>query len=160
MVDDLYTKEYFDEIEGYAKKQSRLDRYYRKIAGQPVHEKVLDVACGHGYLVKRLRESGIKAIGMDFSEHAGKEIQEWFVQHDARKPFPFEDKEFDVVVSTGFFEHLEEQDIDRVKEEMQRVGTIVIAEIGFKQERVTGHTHLTLKDRNWWKEKLQGVKLL
>ena len=160
-VDYLYDQAYFDSIRQYASRTGYIKRCFKKIVGQkPEQKKILDVACGHGFLVKYLREGGYGAVGLDFSKYAGSEIPDSFILHDARNPLPFDDKTFDVVVSIGFLEHLEEQDIDKVYKEMCRVGKVVLAAVGTKQERITEQTHLTLHDRNWWYKKCPGIKLI
>lgn len=160
-VDHLYNRSYFDSIRQYASRPGYIKRCFKRIVGQkPEPKKILDIACGHGFLVKYLREGGYEAYGTDFSEFAGSEIPAWFLRHDARTPFPFKDKEFDVVVSIGFLEHLEEHEVDKVYKEMCRVGRVVLAAVGTKQERITEQTHLTLHDRNWWYDKCKGIKLI
>lgn len=120
---------------------------------------VLDVGCGHGFLVKHLRSLGIDARGCDFVPHAGSEIPEHFTLCDA-KSIPFEPDTFDLVVSFDFFEHIPEEDIDEVYAEMLRVGKKVLAVISDKPDKLmegeTVDTHLTVKPKSWWKERLPG----
>ena len=162
---DIYDRERFflptDKAMSKVEKQTvaeLISKNYKAEFGKKMQ--ILDVACGHGFLVKYLREGGYGAVGLDFSKYAGSEIPDSFILHDARNPLPFDDKTFDVVVSIGFLEHLEEQDIDKVYKEMCRVGKVVLAAVGTKQERITEQTHLTLHDRNWWYKKCPGIKLI
>lgn len=122
---------------------------------------VLDIGCGRGKFVKLLREKGIEAWGTDFSDFAGTLIPDWFIKHDATQPFPFKDKQFDLVMSSGFFEHLEEKDIDKVYNEMKRVGNKIVALIGYKSKKVGDfESHLTIRDRAWWQNKLPEVDII
>jgi len=67
--------------------------------------KVLDVACGAGYLAAAARDLGAEAIGLDFSAAQVRLAQQTypdvqFIEGDA-EDLPFEDREFDVVLN-GF----------------------------------------------------------
>jgi len=152
----FYTKEYYDRVELFSKRAGRL----KSIIGRmniPKSSKVLDVGCGHGFLVNRLRRNKIDAIGTDPSEFAGKFIPEYFTRADSKK-LPFKDKEFDVVISTDVFEHIPEEDIDEVYAEMQRVGKRVMAIICPK--RGTEESHITIKSMEEWSRRLKGVEIL
>lgn len=143
--------------------QQKFIDYQKKSAGRNLKrvlsynpKSVLDIGCGEGYLVSFLREKGIDAFGMDFSDSAGSLIKEWFIKQDARERFPFKDKEMDLVVSMDFFEHLREEDIDKVYSEMKRVGKKVIAIICFKK----GEGHISIHKKNWWQNKLPKVEII
>jgi len=153
----MYDKEYFRRLEKYESHQKGLLRWYKRI--KPYNPKnILDVGCGNGYLVNYLNNLGFNAIGLDNSEYAGT-ISNQYIHHDATKGLPFEDKEFDLVISSDFFEHLPEDKIDSVRNEMLRVGKNVIALINFKKEKID-NTHLTVKPREWWRNKLIGVVII
>lgn len=126
--------------------------------------RVLDVGCGLGTLVKYLRKIGVEAWGVDFAQTLKDDFElteDYFVIADANK-LPFPDGFFDVVVSTDFFEHLSEGEIEPVLDEMKRVGKIVLAHVAYKarlnlrQMRL----HQTNETKEWWQKKLKGVILL
>ena len=125
------------------------------------YESVLDVGCGEGHLVEMLKARGIRAKGVDYSFYAGKRIPDDFVMTDA-KYLPFKDNRFDVVISSDFFEHIYEKDIDEVYKEMQRVSSkYVLAMISFKKHtRREIDTHVTVKPAEWWRDRLPGIILL
>ena len=152
---DFYTKEYFDWMKKTANYRPKIYRLISNLLWYFKPRKVLDVGCGHGFLVKELLNLNIEATGIDFSEYAGTEIPNNFIKADA-KHLPFNDKIFDVVISSDFFEHLEEKDIDKVYSEMKRVGENVIALISFKKSE----SHLTVKPREWWENKLPGCIII
>lgn len=155
---DIYNKEYFNNIDKYASNERRLRYLVSKILKYKP-QRVLDVGCGRGYLVKDLNNRGIKAIGIDISEYAGDLIPDFFARYDAVSFFPFGNKEFDVVVSTDFFEHLKESEIEKTYSEMKRVGKNILAQICFKKEKIA-NSHFTVKPKTWWKEKLEECEII
>ena len=71
--------------------------------------KLLDVACGKGYLLRKAREMGFETHGLDLSDKAlekAKEIapEATLVQGSA-EALPFKDNEFDYVTCIGSVEH-------------------------------------------------------
>ena len=159
----LYNRQYFKSSKDFQSNKERLEKLVNKIK-EYNPRMVLDVGCGMGYLVTRLNEEGIVAMGSDFSPDLRKNFwgdRECFVEGDARK-LPFADKEFDLVVSTDFFEHIDEEDIDLVANEMKRVGDTVITfvadNIGGNLNKRQLQYHVTYKDMDWWKTKLKGIE--
>lgn len=165
MKPEWYPKEFFDKNFDYALHSTAEPWHYIKktMNHDGPRPRILDVGCGSGHLVAWLRKKGFPAVGMDFSPHAGRLIKDYFVLHDATIKFPFDDNSFDMVIATDFFEHLQEKDIDFVADEMRRVAPIRMVRIGHKPERllVNGiQTHLTIKPRLWWQEKLPDFILM
>lgn len=90
------------------------------------NSKVLDVGCGRGTFVGYLRNAGIDAIGFDFSQWAidnpyPRCNKDWIIVHDATKPFPYSEHQFDLVTVLDLMEHLYVDDIDKVIDEIYRV---------------------------------------
>jgi len=89
---------------------------------------VLDVGCGKAYLLyeMKLLIPGLKVTGFDISEHglaeAKKEIREFLFIHKAQDQYPFEDNEFDLVISLGCFHNLRIFELQTALSEMERVG--------------------------------------
>jgi len=89
---------------------------------------MLDVGCGRGTFVAYARKAGIEAHGFDFSEFATSEEGKyagcekgWLKCHDASKPWPYPDNHFDLVTCLDLFEHIYEEDLPQVINEMFRV---------------------------------------
>lgn len=153
-----YSKEYYELGRNYEENRNRLHRICKAVLKyNPMN--VLDVGCGSGYLVAKIRRYGIDCVGLDFSENAGRIIDGDYIQSDVVKGLPFDDKTFDVITATAFFEHLKEEDIDFVYSEMQRVGNHIIAEIGYTAEKISD-SHLTIKPYEWWKNKLPDCEII
>jgi len=89
---------------------------------------LLDVGAGRGTFIAYARDAGIEAEGFDYSNWAvGDEGRyprckpEWLRLHDATEPWIYEDDSFDLLVALDFFEHIYEEDLDFVINEMFRV---------------------------------------
>jgi len=89
---------------------------------------VLDVGCGKGYLLYEIKLllPGLRVAGLDISEHgladAPKEIKDSLIIHHAQDAYPFDDNEFDLVISLGCFHNLKVFDLEKALAETQRVG--------------------------------------
>ena len=115
---------------------------YKYMAGRwkPVAEKlienynltnnssVLDVGCGKAYLLYEIKLllPRIKVIGFDMSKHgladAKEEIRDSLFIHRAQDLYPFEDNEFDLVISLGCFHNLRIFELQTALSETERVG--------------------------------------
>jgi len=154
-----YSQEYYDRTRKAAASHQRMRRL-RDLVKSYKPKKVLDVGCGHGFLVTILNNYGIETIGVDSSKFSGSDMpKDKFVLADVTEGLPFKDKEFDVVISTDFFEHLKDEEIDRVYSEMQRVGTHIIAIICYKVEKVSW-SHYSVHPKEWWQDRLPGCFIL
>lgn len=90
--------------------------------------RVLEVGCGRGHLVARLREEGVDAVGIDLNPHAIEHgVTDALRTMDATR-LEFPDAHFDAVVSMHAIEHI--PDLDAALTEMVRVvrpgGTLVL----------------------------------
>ena len=89
---------------------------------------VLDVGCGKAYLLyeMKLLLPELRVVGFDISEHgladAQKEIRDSLFIHRAQDTYPFEDNEFDLVISLGCFHNLRIYELEKALAETERVG--------------------------------------
>tara|TARA_B110000305_G_C19441023_1_gene641860 strand:+ start:1516 stop:2181 length:666 start_codon:yes stop_codon:yes gene_type:complete len=89
---------------------------------------ILDVGCGKAFLLYELKLllPEIKIKGFDISIHglneAKEEIRKDLFIHKAQDLYPFEDKEFDLVISLGCLHNLRIFELERALGEIQRVG--------------------------------------
>ena len=89
---------------------------------------VLDVGCGKAFLLyeMKLLLPNLKVSGFDISKHGieqGKEkINKGLFVHQAQKPYPFKNKQFDLVLSLGCLHNLKIFELEIVLREIERVG--------------------------------------
>jgi len=99
-----------------------------KIYNLKSDSKVLDMGCGKGYLLYEmtLLLPGLKICGIDDSdyglENAKEKIKPFIYKHKAEVKLPYEDKEFDLVISLGTFHNLRLPELEKALGEMERVG--------------------------------------
>lgn len=96
--------------------------YYQLKPGQ----KVLDVGCGKAFLLYELIQivPGLQVFGIDISqyalEHAKEEIRDR-LQYGQAQDIPFEDNEFDLVISLTTLHNLRIYDLKKAVQEIERV---------------------------------------
>ena len=99
-------------------------KYYGLTPG----DKLLDVGCGKGYLLYEYKKliPGLEVRGIDISdyalENAKVEIKGYLTKAPAQL-IPFEDNEFDLVISLGTLHNLSISDIQKSINEINRVLT-------------------------------------
>ena len=156
--DRLYNNKYFRASRPFQTNQARINEITEKVFFYNP-QTILDVGCGLGVLVRHWRGLGKEAVGIDrahiLKESWWKPEETYFVPGKATK-LPFGDKSFDVVFSSDFFEHLPEDEIETVVNEMTRVGKTVLARIAFKADITTKQAryHVTNQTKEWWEKKL------
>ena len=89
---------------------------------------VLDVGCGKAFLLYEMKKilPGLSVYGFDISKHginsAKDEIKENLFIHKAQNDYPFENNQFDLVISLGCFHNLRVFELEKAIKEVQRVG--------------------------------------
>ncbi len=89
---------------------------------------VLDVGCGKAFLLyeMKLLLPNLKISGFDISKHGLAHSQEKISKnlfiHRAQDPYPFKDKEFDLVFSINSLHNLRIFELDVALKEIERVG--------------------------------------
>jgi SAM-dependent methyltransferase len=90
--------------------------------------KILDVGCGKGFLLYEFKKllTDAKVVGFDISDYAIKnakeEIKSNLFVHRAQDSYPFDDKEFDLVVSLTTLHNLSIYELKFALKEIERVG--------------------------------------
>ena len=126
----------------------------------------LDVGCGFGQGVAICRNKGIEAWGIDISRGLAPYWQmgniTQFCKVSSADNIPFPDNYFDLVVSVDVLEHIPEEGIDDVLEEIYRVGNsdflLAICIIPAVSKMHDGsEPHVLLKPIDWWRDKLNDI---
>lgn len=89
-------------------------------------DRVLDVGCAKGFLVKDLLAEGIDAYGLDVSEYALKNCEPEVVgrlQIGSAESLPFPDQSFDVVLAINSLHNLKKAEFIQALQEMERIST-------------------------------------
>lgn len=155
----LYNKDYWtgqtsDFEGGILSHNVERERYYSSVADKVVARKpksVLEVGCGLGQVVAILRQRGIKATGVDISPWAVENAVTPIVLGNALA-LSFTDKEFDLVFSHDFLEHIPPSALGRVIRELERVGERnyhIISCGSLPDDRDI--THVTMHRISWWR---------
>ena len=117
---------------------------------------VLDIGCGEGWLVGEFLKLGIDAKGVDVSNRVVARCNQRFPGRftcASVLELPFEDGQFDTVVSTDCLEHLKPEDVPIALREIHRVAArFVFLQVATVQDR-DGHWHLTVENRAWWEQR-------
>jgi len=78
--------------------------------------RILDLGCGNGSLVAEYRRAGYRAYGCDLAFKPGPHVEDLarkgYIRLIGRNPYrlPFDDREFDFVISDQVFEHVRNYD--------------------------------------------------
>lgn len=86
---------------------------------------VLEIGCGRGYLLKKFESKEIICKGLEISKHCIlTRVSDSVAEFDVRQtPWPFEDNQFDLCVSHGFFDFIEAEYIPVILKEINRVSS-------------------------------------
>ena len=100
-----------------------------KLLGLFDWHRILEVGCGYGRILKRIREAFPKAqiTGLDISIEQIKNAKELlrdveFSVQDIYNGIPFKDKHFDVVFTSEFMMHVPPENLQDVYNELKRAG--------------------------------------
>ena len=102
------------------------EMHFKKYWKLDSNSKVLDVGCAKGFMLYDLMQliPGIHIKGLDISKYAiencKEEVREYLTVGNA-KNLPFEDNEFDVVISINSIHNLDKQDCGISLREIERV---------------------------------------
>lgn len=93
----------------------------------PKNAKILDVGCGKAHLLYELQLllPDASCVGFDISDHALADaplhIRQNLFKHRAQDPYPFGDKQFDLVISLATLHNLRLFDLSDALSEIERV---------------------------------------
>ena len=126
-----YGKEYYDGDRAYGYGGYKYDGRWKVVAeaiveryGLKKGDKVLDIGCAKGFLVKDLLSIGIDAYGIDVSEYALENCEpeaKGRLQIASADTIPFADKSFAFTISTNTLHNLERDRCIVALKEMERL---------------------------------------
>ena len=152
-----YHNDRLDYSWGRLQKEFRASANVIKERFDPVS--LLDVGCAKGFMVKALHEVGVDAWGVDASKYAlaaaPPEVQ-FFLSRGIIQALPFNDMAFDTVLCCDVLEHIPEEDAELACSELMRVTDrrLIINVITLEVPDYDDPTHITIKPRQWWVDKL------
>jgi len=179
---DYYNRQYFDDPiistslygGGYSDHETFKKYADLLVKSLPPKVSILEIGAAKGFFVRRLREVEFEAQGCDISEYAisqaPAEIRPFLFRANVCD-LPFQNDEFDYLVSIDTLEHVHPDKIDSAIFEIKRVSKerLILAiatyddpngrEIIPIEERPLPD-HLINANRNWWTKKFQGFGLL
>jgi SAM-dependent methyltransferase len=130
-----FDRDYWDGDRRYGYGGYKYDGRWAIVAKQLVETyqlkdgaKILDVGCGRGFLLYEFTRllPTCTVAGFDVSAYAlataKEEVRDHLFLHKAEKPLPYQDKEFDLVISLNALHNLPPQDVVKALKEMERVG--------------------------------------
>lgn len=130
-----YGYDYWDGDRKYGYGGYRYDGRWKSVAEALIERNnlkdgcsILDVGCGKGFLLYEfsLLLPNARIVGLDVSEHglsdAKPEIKDCLHLAGAQDKMPYQDNEFDLVVSLGALHNLKIFDLKKALEEIERVG--------------------------------------
>lgn len=155
---------------GYRYMEGRWEKVAKLMAdhyGLKAGDKILDIGCGKGFLLFDFTKvvPGIEVYGIDISKYAvensKEEVKPQLKIGNCTK-LPFEDKTFDFVYSINTFHNLQNEDLEKALNEMNRVSKSnkqYICVESYRNEvektnllywQVTCEQFNTPKDWDWW----------
>ncbi len=130
-----YGQEYWDGDRRYGYGGYKYDGRWRAVAKRLIETysltetaKILDVGCGKGFLLYELKQllPEAQVAGFDISEYglsnAKEEIRDQLFVHRAEDSYPYEDSQFDLVISINTLHNLPIHKLKSALTEIERVG--------------------------------------
>lgn len=165
MKASFYDEEYFDGGKGYS--EYKYNNTYSLIAEDIAirfnPKSTLEIGCAKGFVVKELRERGIDASGIDLSEYAianaHPHVYEYVHLYDINKADKIPFDKVDLVYSLDTFEHIPEEQLDKVWEFMKKIGKRYYVKVGTLNTPDWQHdpSHITMHTLKWWQKRYPEI---
>lgn len=120
---------------------------------------VLEVGCGIGFVIRHLRNLGVKADGIEYGT--------WAIEHsvcgskfgDLTERLPSEDRSYDLVLCMGVLSHIPEEMVPHALKEISRVTRkLVWTNIQLYWHPDQNH-HKTFMQPTWWRRRFAEAGL-
>lgn len=152
-LDEIYSREWFEQ--DFTGLQPEFNVVADAIVRQFRPANVVDVGCGPGMIVRRLRERGVAAMGLDGSRHAREmahhAVQRFIVTSDLLGMNVIDsDRILDLVICTEVAEHLGEEHAPALVELLCSAGCPVVFTAAPPGQE--GHHHVNCRPQGYWFE--------
>ena len=114
---------------------------------------VLDVGCGEGHSTKFFRDLGLDVLGVEGCQTAidNSVVPENVVKHDFRDGPFMPDRQFDMVWSCEFVEHVDEKFVTNILKTFSHAKRLVLMTHAVPGEEY-GHHHVNCRPSSYWIE--------
>lgn len=111
---------------------------------------VLDLGCGEGQSTKFFRDLGCDVLGVEGSAEAirNSPVRDALVLHDFRNGPFVPQRRFDLIWTSEFLEHVEEDYLANIAATLAAAGRFVLATHAFPGQR--GHHHVNCRPSSYW----------
>ena len=147
-----FDEEYYEGGKGYHtyNDDPRFQVWAEDIITKYGPESVLDFGCAKGYLVKALRDRGVKAYGFDVSE--------WAIGQAPKSVKPYLSSfivpEVDLIISYDTWEHIPENELVNYKHLLEDNAKQFFFTVGTLNTPNWEHdaSHITMKELSFWQD--------
>lgn len=161
-MSEIYNRLYYENYDvGVGKVDYRdskytkgnLERVAKRIVEDWHPKTVLDAGCAMGHLVAAMRDMGVEAYGIDISEYAIEQVREdirpYCAAQSLDQPFPEHfPKHFDLIFSAEVLEHIYEENIDSVIENIGTSADVFL--FCSTPDDLEDPTHVNVRQPEYW----------
>ena len=161
-MSEIYNRLYYENYDvGVGKVDYRdskytkgnLERVAKRIVEDWHPKTVLDAGCAMGHLVAAMRDMGVEAYGIDISEYAIEQVREdvrpYCAAQSLDQPFPEHfPKHFDLIFSAEVLEHIYEENIDSVIENIGASADVFL--FCSTPDDLEDPTHVNVRQPEYW----------
>ena len=114
---------------------------------------ILELGCGRGYTLKRFQDADCPSMGIEISKYAWMtRVADAIKNQDVCSPWGLGNGSVDLCFSLNLLEHIPEQHLQLVCEEMMRVCKRGLHGVSFTEPE-NDQTVCTIRPKDWWIER-------
>jgi SAM-dependent methyltransferase len=159
-----FSKNYFDGDQQVSGAYSSYDEerlwpafedMVRKFKNIMPPKRILDIGCAKGFLVSALRMVGYNAMGIDISEYAVEQANDYVkpflkTAELGKENLPYDNNSFDVIICMGTLEYIPDQDfaVSEINRILKPGGTLLITTL--ESAPANDRYRVYAKTRSYW----------